>query len=146
MYAVSQKKQRLARTRKNFESFFNLLAYFFLRRYLFCRFFCLNAVLQNRLGRINRTACFLLVCCDCVRSRHLVRCLLAAKGAAWLRPWLFCRILRASKHSSKAAAREGTSSLPAAFRKCYETSAIWFGLSTMNKINPMIEQILGCFT
>ena len=22
----------------------------------------------------------------CVRSRHLVRCLLAAKGAAWLRP------------------------------------------------------------
>ena len=28
------------------------------------------------------------------------------------------------------------------FRKCYETSAIWFGLSTMNKINPMIEQIL----
>ena len=133
MYAVSQKKQRLARTRKNFESFFNLLAYFFLRRYLFCRFFCLNAVLQNRLGRINRTACFLLVCCDCVRSRHLVRCLLAAKGAAWLRPWLFCRILRASKHSSKAAARGGTSSLPAAFRKCYETSAIWFVYHEQNQ-------------
>ena len=84
----------------------------------------------------------LLVRCGCARSRHLVRCLLAAKGAAWLRPWLFCRILRASKHSSKAAARGGTSSLPAAFRKCYETSSIWFGLSTMNKINHMIEQIL----
>ena len=65
----------------------------------------------------------LLVHPGCVRSRHLVRCLLAAKGAAWLRPWFFRRILRASKHSSKAAARGGTSSLPAAFRKCYETSA-----------------------
>ena len=84
----------------------------------------------------------LLLRCGCGRSRHLVRCLLAAKGAAWLRPWLPRRILRASKHSSKAAARGGTSSLPAAFRKCYETSAIWFGLSTINKINPMIEQIL----
>ena len=62
----------------------------------------------------------------CVRSRHLVRCLLAAKGAAWLRPWFFRRILRASKHSSKAAARGDTSSLPAAFRKCCETSSIWF--------------------
>ncbi len=68
----------------------------------------------------------LLLRCGCGRSRHLVRCLLAAKGAAWLRPWLLCRILRASKHSSKAAARGGTSSLPAALCKCYlnKTSSV----------------------
>ncbi len=75
----------------------------------------------------------LLLRCGCGRSRHLVRCLLAAKGAAWLRPWLPRRILRASKHSSKAAARGGTSSLPAAFRKCYETSAIWFVYHEQNQ-------------
>ncbi len=55
-------------------------------------------------------------------------------------PWR--RQFQNAKNSSKAAARGGTSSLPAAFRKCYETSSIWFGLSAMNKINPMIEQIL----
>ena len=48
-------------------------------------------------------------------------------------PWL--RPFQNAKHSSKAAARAGTSSLPAAFRKCYEISAIWF-------VNHMIEQIL----
>ena len=49
-------------------------------------------------------------------------------GTPWLRPWVFRRILRASKHSSKAAARACPSPLPAVLRKCYETSSIWFVL------------------
>ena len=46
----------------------------------------------------------LLVRCGCGRSRHLVRCLPAAKDAAWLRPWFLCRMPKDSNHSSKAAA------------------------------------------
>ncbi len=44
----------------------------------------------------------------------------AAKGAAWLRPWLFCRMPRDSKYSSKAAARVCQSLLLAVLRMCYE--------------------------
>ena len=41
----------------------------------------------------------------------------AATGAAGLRPCLLHRMLRASKHSSKAAGRPGKSPLPAVFLK-----------------------------
>ena len=60
------------------------------------------------------------------------RCLLAAKGAAWLRPWLPRRIPRASNHSSKAAARGGTSSLPAALRTCY-TENSWCSVRVLDR-------------